>query len=66
MTAEQKAAFIVAQVACANVRVAAMQAENLHYLHQGQPPRYGEADFDAVPDQFVIGHNAVISFFAHG
>lgn len=63
MTPEQKAAFIVAQAACANAEIASMQALNQERMHRGESIAYDEASFAAVPDRFGLGHNTVISFF---
>jgi len=63
MTAEQKAAFIIAQAAISMATVAAMQAENNHQLTIGQGVKYKEAEFSAAANEAVLGHNAVIEFF---
>ncbi len=63
MTDEQKAAFIIAQAACAQAEIAAMQAFNQHRLSLGQSIGYDEEAFLAIADKYLIGHNAVISFF---
>jgi hypothetical protein len=60
MTDEQKAAFVNAQTACALAEIAAMQAANSQFP-QDQP--YDEKAFLAVPDKYVIGHNAVVGLF---
>ena len=63
MTPEQKAAFIMAQAACAIAEIAGMQAENQHRANNGDSVRYGEEAFQGVTARFVIAHNDVISFF---
>jgi hypothetical protein len=63
VTPEQKAAFVVAQAACANAEVAAMQAANQHRLSLGYSIAYDEAAFLLVADRYQLGHNTVISFF---
>lgn len=63
MTSEQKAAFVMAQAACAMAKIAAMQAENQRCAAQGQPPKYGEDDFNHLDREFTIGHNDVIGLF---
>lgn len=63
MSPEQKAAFIIAQAACASAEIAGMQAANLERDAGGYTIAYDEAAFAAVPDRFGIGRNAVISFF---
>lgn len=60
MTREQAAAFIIAQAACAMAEVAAMQARNAANPHR---PTHPPEDFEAVPDRYGIGHNAVLTFF---
>ena len=63
MTAEQKAAYIIAQAACANSEVAGMQAENQDRLANGLSIAYDEAAFAAVIERYGIHHNAVVTFF---
>lgn len=65
MTPEQKAAFIVAQAALFNARVAGMQAENQHRLSCGEPVAYADDEFQRViaEGEGVLGHNAVCIFF---
>lgn len=64
MNEEQKAAFINAQAAMLNVRVAAMQAANLNAASPEVIP-YKENDFIGLMDQYenTIGHNACIQLF---
>jgi hypothetical protein len=57
-----KAAFIIAQAACATAEIAAMQAENQIRLSQGLSVAYDHANFMAVIDNYYIGHNAVIGY----
>lgn len=63
MTPEQKAAFIIAQSACAMAEIAGMQAENESRIANGLTPAYTERDFIAVTERNVVGHNAVVQFF---
>jgi len=64
MTPEQKAAFINAQCALVNAKIASMQAANLTYNPKyGGPPKYVEEDFLRESQEAVLGWNAVISFF---
>jgi hypothetical protein len=63
MTPEQQAAYIIAQAACAMARIAAMAAENQMRAHFGQTPAYGEAAFEAIPNELGIHHNDVINMF---
>jgi hypothetical protein len=64
MGPEQRAAFVIAQAACANAEIAAMQAENAARLAAGLSQAYSEKAFMNVPDKYLIGHNAVISYLA--
>jgi len=59
MDDQMKSAFIVAQAACANAELMAMQAANAQ-TPDDQPYNY-EA-FMAVQDKYMIGHNTVISY----
>ena len=60
MTDEQKAAYIQAMIACVNVEVAAMQAENTHRLNCGNSIAYGEEAFLALIEKYGVHHNAVL------
>ena len=42
MTAEQKAAYVMAQAAMLNAEIAAAQAENENRAHRGLSPEYDE------------------------
>lgn len=53
----------MAQVACANAEVAAMNATNDFDRLQGRPPSYDEHHFRAVADNYCIGNNAVLQCF---
>lgn len=63
MRPEQKAAFIMAQAACAFAKVASMQAVNLAQTAAGEPPPYRADDFDAVFGEFLITNQQVVKFF---
>lgn len=63
MTPEQKAAYVMAQAACAMAEVAAMDAENRWLVSVGRTPSYGAEAFEAVITRNVIGHNAVLALF---
>lgn len=63
MTPEQAAAFINAQVACAQAEMAAMHAANRAREEQGHSHAYDEEAFLAIPDRFGISHNAVLTLF---
>lgn len=66
MTPEQKAAFVVAQAALLNARVAGMTAENQYRSSRGLTIAYGEDAFVSLEREFegTLGHNAVLLFFA--
>lgn len=57
-----KASFIIAQAACANAKIAAMQAVNQICVQRGEPLVWNYADFMAVQDEYYIGHNTVIGY----
>jgi hypothetical protein len=63
MTPEQAAAFVQSQTACAMAEIASMHAENREREMQGHTHAYDCCAFRAVPDEFGIGHNSVLSIF---
>lgn len=64
MTPEQKAAFVNAQVAVFNARVAGMIAENAQRVHIGQSLAYGEGDFTAIEREYdALLSNNLLDFF---
>jgi len=65
MTDEQKVAFVNAQAACAMAEMMGMAAENAVRASKNQAQAYPGGAFFALADKYLIGHNAVISFF-HG
>ena len=65
MTQEQKAAYVFSQGICALAVLMAMNAENEKNKIEGAPPTYGQHAFTAVPEDYALGHNAVIGLF-HG
>ena len=66
MDLASRVAFVHAQVVCAQAELLAMQAANAARLEQGHSPAYDEEAFRAVPDQFLVGHNAVIEYLREG
>ena len=56
MTPEQKAAYVIAQAACAVIEALGLQADN-------QGPIHGKKDFDALIEKYGIYHNAVLGEF---
>ena len=63
MTPEQAAAFVQSQTACAMAEMASMHAENREREMQGHTHAHGTENFAAIPDEFGIGYNAVVSLF---
>jgi len=71
MDQQARAAFVIAQAACANAEIAAMQAANeqalvspIRSVKVELPFKY--ADFVAVIDKYQIGWNSVISYLREG
>lgn len=62
MNPEQKAAFVIAQAACANAEIAGMQAMDRAWAAQGHTT-YNDLDYKAVIEKYCIGHNAVLTLF---
>jgi hypothetical protein len=62
MDIQARAAFIVAQSACCQARLAAMTEQNTADRAAGLPASYQPHDFENVPDQFQLGWNAVIEY----
>lgn len=63
MSDEQKAAYVMAQVALFNARIAGMVAENQMRTHRGEAPAYVEGDFVKAAEDSGIHHNAVVGIF---
>ena len=65
MTAEQKAAYVMAQAAMLNAEIAAAQAENENRAHCGLSPAYDEkVIFDNIISRYDnLSHNYLIEFF---
>lgn len=63
MTPEQKAAYIMAQAAALNARVAGMRAENDWRISCGNSIAYTEEHFEAVVTEYGCHHNQTIAFF---
>jgi hypothetical protein len=61
-------AFVMAQVALLNCRVAGMQAENEHRLRNGLSIAYGSDEFFAVEQEFavMIGCNEILNMAREG
>ncbi len=67
MEPDQKAAFILSQVAMLNLELEMMKAANAEREHHGHALAYSEAEFADLFKRFepVLGHNAVLGLF-HG
>ena len=65
MTNDQAAAFVVAQAALLQTRVAGMVAHNMHQMQIGGSQMYTEEAFTALHNEFdaVIGYKAVVRLF---
>lgn len=59
-----KVAFVQTQAVCALAEIEAMRADNMQRQALGESMAWGFDDFIAVRDRYLIGHNAVIDFFA--
>lgn len=57
-----RCAFVHAQVACAMAEIAAMQAKNAQCEYEGVSAEYDAADFRAIENRYMIGHNTVIEY----
>lgn len=62
MTEQGKAAFIIAQAACAQIEAISMQEYNRRDERAGRPATFQPVDFANLIDKYVIGHNAAIGF----
>ena len=63
MTPEQAAAFVNAQVVCAQAEIASMHAENREREVQDHTHAHDCEAFAAVPDKFGLHHNTVLQIF---
>lgn len=66
MDQASRAAYITSQVACMRARLAAMQAQNASDELAGRPLTYLPQHFDALPDQYQLGHNTVVLYLLGG
>ena len=68
MNEESRAAFIVAQAAMLNCRVAGMVAENMQRAAIGASMAYVEDAFAALAQEFdgLLGYNAAFAFLRDG
>ena len=61
MNENENAAFIFSQAACALITAMGMMAENVQRERNGYSPAYGKNAFEAVIDEYGIGHNATLT-----
>lgn len=66
MDENARAAFLIAQAACAMAEAAGMQAENQLCAHRNRPPDYREVDFQRIINKYGIGHNAALTWLGQG
>lgn len=67
MTHDQAAAYVAAQTALLNCRVAGMVAENQHRVSCGNSVAYDGKSFFEVEQEFeaLIGFNEVVALYAN-
>lgn len=63
MTDGQKAAFVFAQSVSALAKIEGMRAENMVRTNQGRDPIYRAQEFERVPEEYGLGHNAILEMF---
>ncbi len=65
MTPNQGAAYIMAQAALLNARIASMEAANMARYHTGDSIAYDEKAFANVEREFegILGINSVLTIF---
>ena len=64
MTAEQKAAYVIAQAAELNLRVEMMRVANVERENHGYAFAYGEDAFAQLLQEYSnLSHNALIELF---
>jgi hypothetical protein len=63
MTDEQKAAYVIAQSACMLAVLESMKAENAMCDVRGVPREHSSVDFEDLPNQYGVHHNAVMGLF---
>ena len=59
---KEKIAYLMSQIACAQIEMEAMKMANREKLTPGFA--YGEKDFRALIDKYGISHNAVLGYLA--
>lgn len=63
MNSQEACAYVIAQAAALNARIAGMVAENQWRLHVGQAMAYNEVDFQLATKEYCVEHNDVIGLF---
>ena len=63
MNENQRAAYVMSQVACALIRMEGMKADNLQRTANCESPAYVQSDFEDLLQEFCIGHNDVTGYF---
>ncbi len=61
-----RVAFVQSQCVCAQAKLAAMLAQNDLDRFFNRPMTYQPHDIEAVPDEFGLGHNTVVSYLMEG
>lgn len=62
MNEMERAAYIMAMAACAQIEAAGMTAANQHRLSRGESIAYDEKAFADLLDRYCLHHNQVHSF----
>ena len=62
MNEQMRCAYVIAQAAMLNARIAGMQAENQARNSAGLAPAYDEKTFVEVAEESGLGHNDVITY----
>lgn len=62
MDHEARIAFILSQIACANIEAMGMVAENKQRESMQQSLAYVGDDFQRLPETYGIDHNSVIEY----
>ena len=62
MNESERVAYVMSQVACAQIEAAGMVAENMQRAACGHSMAYTEDAFEALPQKYGITHNQVIEY----
>lgn len=62
MDQHARAVFLTTQAACMQAEMAAMQERNMRDREAKRPASHVPEDFEALCDQYGLGHNAVILY----